>query len=99
MSISRHVPQRTCIACRRIAAKKELIRIVASDDGVKVDESGRRQGRGAYICLSFECLDKAINRGKIVHALKCGLSPQDQQGIVQYYEQKLDVREFKIGTS
>lgn len=53
------IPTRMCIACREKKPKKELIRIVVFEAGLIADETGKAQGRGAYICPSVECLDKA----------------------------------------
>ena len=56
-------PQRTCIACKNVNDKKMLIRIIRTKDGViELDSSGRKNGRGAYICKDtkcFECLKKS----------------------------------------
>lgn len=60
----RKVPQRTCLGCRSVRPKKELIRIVRTPEGsVMVDLTGKRSGRGAYLCPSPECLEKA-RKGK-----------------------------------
>jgi predicted RNA-binding protein YlxR (DUF448 family) len=48
-----------CIACREGKPKKELVRIVAAEDGLVADETGKAHGRGAYICPDVACLDKA----------------------------------------
>lgn len=52
-------PIRQCIACRRKADKRELLRVVNSEGALTVDETGRAQGRGAYICASEDCLLRA----------------------------------------
>ncbi len=58
--IRKKVPLRKCTGCQEMKPKKELIRIVKSDDGVfRLDRSGKMQGRGAYICPNAECLEKA----------------------------------------
>ena len=55
------IPERTCIACNEKKEKKDLIRIVKSQDGViSVDTTGKANGRGAYICKNEQCLEKAI---------------------------------------
>lgn len=48
-----------CIACREGRPKKELVRVVVSEDGLQADETGKAHGRGAYICPDVNCLDKA----------------------------------------
>ena len=56
---------RKCVGCQEMKAKKEMIRIVRTEEqGFLLDATGRKNGRGAYICPSSECLEKAIkNRG------------------------------------
>ena len=47
----RHIPQRTCVACRQTGAKRQLVRVVRAPDGsVTIDPTGKRSGRGAYLC-------------------------------------------------
>ncbi|MCL5292538.1 MAG: YlxR family protein [Actinobacteria bacterium] len=67
----RKEPRRTCVACREIRAKKDLIRLVRSPEGrVFVDPTGKANGRGAYICAREECFEKAFKDGKLVKALE-----------------------------
>lgn len=55
------IPMRMCVGCRQMRPKKELIRVVHSAEGViKVDPVGKAPGRGAYLCPSGECLERAI---------------------------------------
>ena len=57
--VNKKKPERTCIACNEQKEKKELLRIVKSKDGViEVDETGKKSGRGAYICTSENCVKK-----------------------------------------
>lgn len=57
-----HTPKRMCIACRQMKEKAELIRIVKGIEGVKIDLSGKSDGRGAYICRNHECVEGAKKR-------------------------------------
>ncbi len=60
MPKEKKVPKRLCVACREMREKGELIRITKSKDGkISFDKSGKAPGRGAYICKSMECLQKA----------------------------------------
>lgn len=61
----RKVPLRRCTGCQEMKSKRELIRIVHNDEGdFFLDPTGKKQGRGAYICKTSECLDKAMkNKG------------------------------------
>lgn len=56
--VCKKIPLRTCIVCRVSKPKQELIRIVKSVDGIKVDLTGKINGRGAYICKDKACFEK-----------------------------------------
>ncbi len=58
-------PLRQCVGCREMKNKKEMIRVLKTAEGnISLDATGRKNGRGAYICLSEDCLAKAIkNKG------------------------------------
>ncbi len=83
----RRHPQRTCIACRRVQAKRTLVRLVRTPEGVLVDPKGKMNGRGAYIHASRSCgaramgLDRArAGKGRlpVETALKTSLTPTDR---------------------
>jgi uncharacterized protein len=66
----KHVPQRMCIICRDHDAKRGLHRIVRSPEGtVAPDPTGRRNGRGAYLCHKIACWEKALGSGALARAL------------------------------
>ncbi len=72
----KHVPQRTCIACREHDAKRGLHRIVRTPEGpVELDPTGKRNGRGAYLCNRPACWDKALSAGLLARALKAEIAP------------------------
>ena len=71
------LPQRTCIACCQKKDKKDLIRIVKNKENeIKIDKTGKQEGRGTYICKSQECLEKAMKTKKITKFLEREL-PQE----------------------
>ena len=71
------LPQRTCIACCQKKYKKDLIRIVKNKENeIKIDKTGKQEGRGTYICKSQECLEKAMKTKKITKFLEREL-PQE----------------------
>ena len=78
---TKKIPVRMCIACREGRPKKELVRIVAAEDGLCVDETGKARGRGAYICPSIECLDKAKKIKAFDRALDTPISEQSYNAI------------------
>ncbi len=65
------IPQRTCIGCNIKKDKKDLIRIVKDNqNNISIDRTGKANGRGAYICDSIECLEKAVKNNKIEKSFK-----------------------------
>ena len=61
MTAVKKIPQRLCLGCQTVHPKKELIRIVRSPEGeFSVDRTGKKSGRGAYVCDKIECFDAAV---------------------------------------
>lgn len=86
----RHVPQRTCVACRQGRAKRELVRIVRGVDGsVQVDPTGKKSGRGAYLCNQPECWAAGLTRGVLARALKIDAIPPPDLGALHSYAGRL----------
>ena len=82
---------RTCIGCRQVKNKKELIRVVKNKEGqVFVDLTGRQNGRGAYICANKDCLEKAIKTKSLEKTLKTAI---DGEIITQLRSQLGEVNE------
>jgi predicted RNA-binding protein YlxR (DUF448 family) len=70
MSRPRHVPQRTCVACRQVRPKSELLRIVRTPENrVQIDPGGKGAGRGAYVCRNTTCPQQAVSQKKLARAL------------------------------
>ncbi len=78
---TKKMPVRMCIACREGRPKKELVRIVASDNGLCADETGKANGRGAYICPDVACLDKAKKTKAFERALEAPLDEEAYNAI------------------
>ena len=71
----RHIPERTCVACRVKRPKRELLRIVRTPAGtIAVDENGKLNGRGAYLCRQRACWERALARHILDRALRCTLA-------------------------
>ncbi len=67
----KHVPMRTCVGCRQTKPKRDLIRVVRDPEGkVALDVTGKRSGRGVYICPSIECLEKAMRGRQLERSLE-----------------------------
>jgi len=73
----RKIPQRTCIGCQTVKNKKELIRIVRTPElEVLVDATGKKAGRGCYICPQTSCLEKAFNGNYLENKLGISITPE-----------------------
>ncbi|QOR36022.1 YlxR family protein [Clostridium sp. 'deep sea'] len=70
----RKIPKRMCIACREMKEKKQLLRVVKTPEGdVKVDTTGKVNGRGSYLCKNSECINQAIKKKQISRALEVNI--------------------------
>jgi len=68
----KRVPLRKCIGCNEQKPKKELLRVVRSPEGdISTDETGKKAGRGAYLCKNKACLTKARKAKRLEHAFAC----------------------------
>ncbi len=85
----KHVPVRTCIACRQERGKRELVRVVRTPAGsVLMDPTGKLAGRGAYLCRAKLCWDQALRGGRLGAALK-GDVPQMDLGALREFAETL----------
>ncbi len=68
---ARKVPMRQCTGCREMKEKRDLIRVIRTDDDrIMIDTGGRMNGRGAYICRDISCLEKANKSRGLERSLK-----------------------------
>ena len=75
--IKKKVPMRKCTGCQEMKNKKELIRVVRNDEGeFSLDTTGKKPGRGAYICDSEECLKKAIKSKRLDRIFETKISDE-----------------------
>ena len=71
------IPQRMCVGCQEMKPKKQLIRVVRTpDDAIEIDATGKKSGRGAYICPGLECLAKALKGKRLDKALQRTISQE-----------------------
>jgi predicted RNA-binding protein YlxR (DUF448 family) len=80
----KHVPQRTCIACRKVAGKRNLLRLVRTEQGVVVDPSGKLAGRGAYLHPYQDCWQAVLRGGRIEQALRTRLNDENRQVLLAF---------------
>ena len=80
----RHIPERSCIACRGKKAKRELIRIVCGAGVIEVDLKGKKAGRGAYLCPVRECWETGLKSNRLEYALGNKLTLEDREALTEY---------------
>ena len=84
ISIRKHIPQRTCVACRKVKTKQELIRLVRVSDGsVEVDTDGKKAGRGAYLCRSQGCWEVGLRGSQLEHVLQTTLTQDNREQLIR----------------
>lgn len=77
LSRQRRYPIRQCTGCRQVRPKREMIRVVRTPDGqVVLDATGKRSGRGAYVCPNPDCLTKALNSNRLARSLEVQILPE-----------------------
>jgi predicted RNA-binding protein YlxR (DUF448 family) len=80
-------PQRTCVGCRNIQSKRELIRIVRTPEGkVEIDRSGKMNGRGAYLCAKIKCAETAFESRRLSKALEIEIDEET----IKHIKEELD---------
>ena len=81
-AVAKHVPQRTCVACRKTDVKRGLVRLVSTPEkGVEVDLSGKKSGRGAYLCHESKCWESALKTGRLEQALRTKLKADNKESL------------------
>jgi uncharacterized protein len=88
----KHIPQRTCVGCHQVLAKRELIRLVRTSEGLIIDPTGKAAGRGAYLHDRRSCWQQAL-KGTLAHALKIELNDQDLEMILSFATKLPDEKE------
>jgi predicted RNA-binding protein YlxR (DUF448 family) len=74
----KHVPQRTCIGCRQVQSKREMVRLVRTPEGeLVIDETGKQNGRGAYLCRQPSCWDAALKGQQLGKSLKMEIGERE----------------------
>ena len=85
---TKKVPLRQCIGCGEMKGKKEMIRILKTEtEGVVLDATGRKNGRGAYVCPNMECFRKAVKSKGLERAFKMPVPKEVYQSLEKEMEQ------------
>ena len=79
---NKKVPMRQCVGCAEMKSKKDLLRVIKTpEDEIVLDVTGRKNGRGAYICASMECLQNAQKRKGLERSLKVAIPTEVYQNL------------------
>jgi predicted RNA-binding protein YlxR (DUF448 family) len=81
----KHQPLRSCISCRETKPKRELLRVVRTPDGhVLIDATGKKSGRGAYLCARLSCWQQAIKKQRLEQEFEVTILPEDRASLDAY---------------
>ena len=76
------ITRRSCVSCRETKPKRELLRVVRTPDGhVLVDATGKKSGRGAYLCARLSCWENAIKKKRLEQEFEVTISDEDRAGL------------------
>ena len=87
MQTKSKIPMRQCTGCREMKNKKEMIRVLkTAEDEIVLDATGKKNGRGAYICFSRECLEKAKKNHGLERSLKAAIPDEVYENLEKEFE-------------
>ena len=86
---TRKIPMRKCIGCQQVKEKRQLLRVVRDPEGnVSIDRSGRKSGRGAYLCEDLSCLEKAVKTRALERSLETEISSEVYESLRKELQEK-----------
>jgi len=91
----KHVPKRTCLGCRQVKPKDQFIRLVRGDSSIELDLSGKKPGRGAYLCPSKVCWEKALKGTRLEGALRAQVAQKDKDKLLEHSKSIIIIKEKK----
>lgn len=87
MMKTKKIPQRKCVGCNEMKDKKSLLRIVRSPEGeISLDLTGKKNGRGAYVCPDKECITKAVKEKRLERALEKAISDDVYKKLLEDFD-------------
>lgn len=90
MGMNKKIPMRKCVGCQEMKSKKEMIRIIRNTEGeFQLDATGKKNGRGAYICPSKECLQAAVKS----HGLERSFGQSIPKDVYEALEKEMELLE------
>lgn len=86
--MAKKIPMRQCVGCNEMKSKKEMLRILKTpEDEIVLDDTGKKNGRGAYICRKKECLEKAHKQKGLERSFKKAISAEIYDNLLKEFEQ------------
>ena len=86
--MEKKVPQRMCIACRSMQDKRNLLRVVRTPNGeIEIDETGKKNGRGAYVCKNKDCIEKCKKGKHLSKTFKQNIDESVYQKILEVIDE------------
>lgn len=80
--MNKKIPLRLCVGCKEMKPKKEMMRVIKSNEGeIFLDTTGKKNGRGAYICKQVECLEKAFSNHGLERSLKLNIPKETMENL------------------
>ncbi len=87
MKTKNKIPMRQCTGCREMKSKKEMIRVLkTAENEIVLDTTGRKNGRGAYLCFSRECLEKAVKSRGLERSLKSPIPEEVYENLKKEFD-------------
>ncbi|MCH5258894.1 MAG: YlxR family protein [Lachnospiraceae bacterium] len=86
--MAKKIPMRQCVGCGEMKSKKDMMRVLRSEDGsILLDMTGRKNGRGAYLCMNRECLVKAGKNKGLERSLKVNIPQEIYENLEKEFEE------------
>lgn len=95
MAKRKRIPQRTCIACRQEEGKRSLLRLVRTGEGVVLDVTGKKAGRGAYVHPQPSCWERALRTSLLQRALRMNITSENLQILSQSFAELLQTTDSR----
>ncbi len=85
--MGKKIPMRQCVGCSKMKGKKEMMRVLkTAEDGIVLDMTGKKNGRGAYLCMERECLKKARKNKGLERSLKMSIPDEIYDSLEKEFE-------------
>lgn len=87
--MNKKIPMRQCIGCGEMKSKKEMMRVLKDTEGeISLDVTGKKNGRGAYLCISGECLQKARKNRGLERSFKCSIPTEVYERLEKEFQNR-----------